>query len=157
MPPLLLRIYNALRGFFKSWPGFLVLLFALYFGVRHVQSNAGKHAFLATGLPQHSLQQAQQLAQAQNKTIVVEFSAYWCSSCKQLDKELFSQPQVVQWLTHQHVYARIDEASPEGEVLMRQYGVRGFPTLLLLDAQGRVLKTLPLTLDAEEFGRSLRF
>ena len=46
---------------------------------------------------------------------------------------------------HQNfVYTRIEFESPEGESFMQNYQVTGFPTLLILNAQGEKLVQLPI-------------
>jgi thioredoxin-related protein len=49
------------------------------------------------------------------------------------------------------VFARIEYESEEGEAFMEKYQVRGFPTVLILDAEGNKLMQLPLTFSPTAF------
>ena len=153
--PHTLKLWHRLKKFANSWIGFACILLVVYHGIRFGQGYLGRQTFDATGLPQHSLQQAQQIAAEKQQLIVAELSAYWCSTCKAVDKELLSQPEIKTLLTQRYVYARIDETSPEAEVFTQRYGAQGYPTLVLLDSSGQLLKILPLTLDVATFMQSL--
>lgn len=142
---------KTLKTVCDSWLGFGLLLIILVIGLRSLQTYWGKQAFVATQLPQHSLQMAQQLARQQGRNIVAELSAFWCSSCRALDEQVLQNSQVRQLLQQQFIYARIDEKSADAEQFTRDYGAQGYPSLVLLDAQGRLLKHLSLTLDPQQF------
>lgn len=143
------------KKFANSWLGFALLLMFSMQGVRYWQNHGGKSAFAATGLPEYSLAQARELAAAQNQLIVAELSAYWCGACQQLDREVLSRPEIKTVLTRDFIYSRVDASSPEAQFFMDTYGARGYPTLVLLNSAGELIKPLPLTYDAREFLQNL--
>ena len=63
---------------------------------------------------------------------VIKFSATWCGPCKMLSKVL---EEVVTDIPFEHV--DIDE----NQDLAKQYGVRGVPTMIMLE-DDQVVKTL---------------
>ena len=92
---------------------------------------------------------AQSQARISGKPILLVFSGSdWCSWCMRLDREVFSQPEFQTWAA-EHVikfvadYPRHSTQSGEekqlNEELLEKYGVDGFPTVLLLDAEGGVI------------------
>jgi thioredoxin-like negative regulator of GroEL len=98
---------------------------------------------------------AQGLAQAKQdgKPVVVDFSASWCGWCKKLEQDTFPDPGV-QDLLGRYVRVRVDaDTHPE---LVTQYGVKGLPTLLLLDSSGRTIRRVDGFRGAERLAQELR-
>ena len=76
----------------------------------------------------------------------------WCYWCKKLEKEVLSDPLFVAGVMDDYVLVFIDSpenkallsdrAKAENEKLTKKYGIRGFPTALILDGNGnRIGKT----------------
>ncbi len=89
---------------------------------------------------------AKAAAQKSGKPILVNFSGSdWCGWCIKLDKEVFSTPEFKAWAEKNVVLMvadfprrkTVDPATKAvNEELMKQHGVRGFPTILFLTADG---------------------
>jgi thioredoxin-related protein len=94
-------------------------------------------------------EQAKQEAKDKGRPILVDFSGSdWCGWCIKLDKEVFSTKTFTEYADKNLVlfladFPRGKEQSPEvvkqNRELARKYGVRGFPTVLLLNAKGDVI------------------
>ena len=74
-------------------------------------------------------------SKSSERPVLIDFSTAWCGWCKKLDAEVFPRAEVVESLK-KFVCAHLDAEVGEGETLAKKYGVRGFPTLLVLDAEG---------------------
>jgi len=76
------------------------------------------------------------MAQAKQtrKLIMADFYTDWCGWCKKLDAETYKDKKVIQ-LTGQFVPVKIN-AEKEGKEVARQFGVRGFPTILFISIEG---------------------
>jgi thiol:disulfide interchange protein len=132
--------------------GIIILISVLgYYGNRTIQSYLGQQAIDQTGLEIRTLEQALEVAKSSNKLVLADMSAIWCPSCRKLDKQVFSDEQVKTQLNQDFVYARIEYESPEGERFMQNYQVTGFPTLLVLNAQGEKLVQLPINYEPSPF------
>ncbi|MBU1155220.1 MAG: thioredoxin fold domain-containing protein [Proteobacteria bacterium] len=86
----------------------------------------------------HFSPQVLQEAQAQKKPVALFFTADWCNPCKKLKSETLPLPEVQELLSH-FVPVKADFTSdpgPDAQNLMRQYRVRGVPTIIFLDGQG---------------------
>ena len=89
-------------------------------------------------------------AEKENKKILVAFSGSdWCPWCVKREKDVYAQPDFIAQASKNFVLVMIDSpqdssilsplARRQNAPLARQYGVRGYPTTLVLDAKGTVL------------------
>ena len=95
-------------------------------------------------------EKAKEEAAARNLPILADFSGSdWCGWCVRLDDEVFSQPEFKAYAKENVVLFLADfpnstpqseELKTQNEKLSREYGIRGFPTVLLLDADGNVIE-----------------
>lgn len=93
--------------------------------------------------------EAEKQAAERQVPILVDFSGSdWCGWCIRLDKEVFSKPEFKAYAQDSLVLLLVDfpqrQPLPEAQqrhnmALAEKYGVEGFPTVLLLDAEGREL------------------
>lgn len=93
---------------------------------------------------------AKKKAAAENRQILVDFSGSdWCGWCIKLDEEVFQKDEWKSYATNNLVQVLVDfprDKSGQSEALKKQndalgkkYKVRGFPSVLLLDAEGKEL------------------
>lgn len=78
-------------------------------------------------------------AKAQNKLVFMDCYTTWCGPCKMLAKNVFPQKEVGDVFNKQFVNLKIDMEKGEGPALAKTYGIKAFPTLLFMDAEGKVL------------------
>ena len=96
-------------------------------------------------------EKAKKKAMNENKTLLLDFSGSdWCSWCIKLDEEVFQKDVWKAYAKEHLVQVLIDfprEKSEQSEALQRQnnelakqYTVRGFPTVLLLNQEGTLIE-----------------
>jgi len=95
------------------------------------------------------LEQAKAQAAERRVPILADFSGSdWCGWCIRLDKEVFSRPEFKAYAQESLVLLLVDfprrQPLPEAQqrqntALAEKLGVQGFPTVVLLDAEGREL------------------
>ncbi len=93
---------------------------------------------------------AKEKAKADNKYILIDFSGSdWCGWCIKLDKEVF-QKQAFKDFAKENLVLMLadfprdkskqsDELQKQNERLMKEYSVRGFPTVFILSPEGKTL------------------
>jgi thioredoxin-related protein len=89
---------------------------------------------------------------AQEKGTVLIFGTDWCGWCKKMERTTLTDPRVVKALknyTVTHVNGDNDPAT------VRKYRVTAYPTVVLLDAKNRVVKTTAGYMSPAEFLRWL--
>lgn len=93
---------------------------------------------------------AKKAAAEKELPILVDFTGSdWCGWCIKLKKEVFSQDPFVAYAKKNLVLLELDfprrkelpeDLQKQNQALLEKYGVRGFPTILLLDAKGKELE-----------------
>jgi thioredoxin 1 len=78
-------------------------------------------------------------AQAENKPIFLDIYATWCGPCKRLKKKTFSAKEVGDYYNANFINITIDGETNEGRELANKYAIQGYPTLLILDKNGKQL------------------
>lgn len=92
---------------------------------------------------------AKAAAEEKGAPILVNFSGSdWCGWCIRLEREVFSKEEFLAYAEDNlvlfladfpRVKAQSDKVRDQNAELAKRYGIQGFPTVLLLDAQGREL------------------
>ncbi|RME02536.1 MAG: DUF255 domain-containing protein [Planctomycetota bacterium] len=94
-----------------------------------------------------SIEKAQEIAKKEGKDILVDFTGSdWCGWCIRLKKEVFSTPKFKSEAPKKFVLVVLDfpmrkkiskEQKAYNRKMAKKFGIRGYPTIILLDAQGR--------------------
>ena len=80
---------------------------------------------------------ALRLARQTKKTVLVDLYGPWCTPCKRMEREVFARPEVADLLRRHFIPIKVDGETAAGGLLKRKYNVVGYPTILLLGADGR--------------------
>jgi thioredoxin 1 len=87
-----------------------------------------------------NLTDIQQQAIAVNKPIFLDISASWCGYCKKMKKNVYTSKNIGTALNAGYVSASLYGEVGDGKALFTKLNLQGFPTQVVMDAKGNVLK-----------------
>lgn len=89
------------------------------------------------------------------KPVMIDFTAKWCAACKELEHGPFSDPKVIEAAER---FSRLqvdatDRNDPTMLAAVKKFEVKGFPTVILFDANGNEVKSVRIVgfVDSKEF------
>jgi len=130
--------------------GLLALALGLLLGVKAVEAGLDVHLLPQSGAasslsPTTSLwldndfEGALAKAKAERRLVLVDTYAQWCAQCKELDEQTWPDPAVQAWIRDHAVAVRIDTDKVRPD-LATKLRIQSYPTVLLLDAEGREVR-----------------
>ena len=95
---------------------------------------------------------AQARARSEKKLLLIEFTGSdWCPPCIMLERQVFSQPEFKEYAAQHLVLLEVDfprmkelsdEQKAANEKLAERFGIYGFPSVVVLDSNGKILGQL---------------
>jgi len=102
----------------------------------------------------HGEAEALQLAKTQNRPVVIDFMADWCLPCKEMDVQVFANPDVGDELRDFTLLrvdlTREDEDASLGAVKAK-YGVNTLPAVRIVSPAGQVVRRFDTVIDVPTF------
>ena len=108
------------------------------------QANAAEEGWLT------DLSKAKAQAKADKKMILMDFNGSdWCAPCKALRKNVLSTPEFMDYAKNNLVLVDVDfpkhkelpkAQKDANDALAQKYGVEGFPTVIVLNSDGKEIK-----------------
>ncbi|WP_337965766.1 thioredoxin family protein [uncultured Flavobacterium sp.] len=111
---------------------FIYILF-LFLSLQTVKSQ---NQFVPDDTPYKT---ALETAKLQNKPLFVMLYADWCPHCNQMKKEVFTDPNVMDFLKENYVCAWKNIEKEEGIALKDKYNTKSLPTFLFIDPNTETL------------------
>ena len=81
------------------------------------------------------------------KPAIIDFTAAWCTPCRELDEITFHDSEVVKQAAREFVMIKVDltrRGNLYTERLLRKFEVKGVPTVVFIDRQGQERRDLRL-------------
>lgn len=107
----------------------IITLLALFTGATAIGQTKGKGVEFRKG----TLKEMTAAAAKENKPLFVDVYATWCGPCKFMTSTIFPQPIAGDYFNSTFVNTSFDGEKGEGAEIARKYGVKAYPTFLILD------------------------
>jgi tetratricopeptide (TPR) repeat protein len=102
-------------------------------------------------------QKAVERAQAGDKRIVAYMFTDWCLICKRMDAETFTDTEMIQSIADEYVWLKLNtETEEDGRFFQKEFAIVNYPTVLLLDKEGKEIDRTQRFLYASEFGETMQ-
>ena len=88
-----------------------------------------------------SLAEAKKLAAENDQFIFIDAYTSWCGPCKKMAATSFQSEKVGEVFNEKFINLKIDcEKDADGPEVARMYKVRAYPTLIVIDSEGKLIK-----------------
>jgi len=88
-----------------------------------------------------TLEEAKKEARATGKMIFIDAYTDWCGPCKKMAASTFTEQEVGEVFNSNFINLKIEmEKNPDGKEVARMYNVRAYPTLIIIDGEGNLVK-----------------
>lgn len=78
-------------------------------------------------------------AKRTHRAIFLDFMATWCGPCRQMEQETFADAGVAAYANERYLAYKVDVDWFAGMDIADRYGVKQYPTIVFLDAQGKYI------------------
>lgn len=85
----------------------------------------------------------------ENKIVIMEFTAKWCIPAKDMEKAVFENVKVQQFIAEHAIFFQVD--IDEQKNLKAEYKIQALPTIILMKASGKILSRKEESFNAESF------
>ena len=81
---------------------------------------------------------ALQSAQESKQWVMLDFTADWCASCKEMDRQVFRNPEVIKVLSSMVLLrADVTDNTDDDQALLKRFNLYGPPGTLFFNPQGQ--------------------
>ncbi len=144
------------------WVLLILLILLIFYGVMRynqpLEEKNEQNLFTINWLPYHEgLAKAAQ----EDKYILIDFYTDWCGYCEKMDRETYSQKEVIESLAKNFIAVKINSESEnkildEGKEITEKelalkYQVNSYPTIWFLDSKYNKIAPLPGFIPAKQF------
>lgn len=144
------------------------ILAALLLAVWTGHAQAQDASVPAEGIEWHPFEKAVALAKKQNKKLIVDIYAPWCPWCRRLQREVYTDKKIQDYLARHFIMTRLDGENQEDSLQFKEYtltpaelslglGTQGYPNTVFLGADGEYITRLPGFANSTEFLRVLSY
>ncbi|MCX5923539.1 MAG: thioredoxin family protein [Candidatus Dependentiae bacterium] len=120
----------------KSLLGIVLLAAAVFFTFKAYENSGAKNNVENGVAWASSYEQALEMAQAENKLVLLDFWANHCTICKAIDKKLFHKDLVAKALDKNIVFVKVDctsSSNQEANYLKNKFSVFAQPAILIIN------------------------
>lgn len=112
-----------------------------------------------------SITEAYELNQKEPRKIFVDVYTNWCGWCKKMDRDTFTDPEVVEMVNEKFYAVKLnaEDTSPitmagdttTARMIARSMGVKSYPTIVYIQEDFKTIQPVPGYQDAKRFKKTL--
>ena len=134
----------------KTWLKQISILLVVGFAV-----CSASHCGAENGIQWHSYTKGLEKAKGKDKLIFINFHADWCTFCRKMKAETYSDPKVIAYLNENFICINVDSDKEKDISIL--YFVRSLPTIWFLEPPDTKLTSVPGYVPADTFLDILKF
>ncbi len=143
-------------SFFSKYPYIWAVLFVgiglSFFLASFKKSKTTRSVVFYTG----SIPSAQKRAKTEGKLYFVDFVASWCAPCKQMDESTYTNSELIRFIEDNFIAVKIDIDDFDGYEYKMKYNIKVLPTIIVFDANGKILERKEESMGSEAMLNMLR-
>ena len=122
-------------------------------GIREVNAKAAHNSTVSTKLTwRKNLANGIAEAKASKKYVLMDVYTDWCGWCHRLDDDTYSAAPVIKFLNKSFVCVKVNgDDKSQGAYVVGKYGVRGYPTIIVLNPDGSLCAKMSGYVAADAF------
>ena len=106
-----------------------------------LMTSASKDTDTGISFKKVTLEKAMELAEHSDKIIFIDCYTDWCGPCKRMAKTSFKDEAVAKLYNKNFINLKVEmEKNPDGREIAAKYKIRAYPTLLMIDSDGNLIK-----------------
>ena len=105
-------------------------LAVLISGIKNIQAQKGIE------FRELNFEKALEAAKKENKMLFLDAYTSWCGPCKKMASEVFTQPAVGEFMNSRFVSIKVNMEKKESRKLAERFGIKVYPTMLLIREDG---------------------
>lgn|GEM_PF-1378643 len=90
-------------------------------------------------------------SKAQQKKLLIYYTADWCAPCKQMEQEVFADPEVISFINRYFIIAKADIEKQRGIELTKKFPHKAIPQYNIVDSRGNLSYVFSGSMPAREF------
>ncbi|MCJ8289362.1 MAG: DUF255 domain-containing protein [Crocinitomicaceae bacterium] len=102
-----------------------------------------------------SIDEAIEKAKAENKKVFIDVFTTWCGPCKVIDKNVFKKAEIGDRMNPDYISIKVDAERYPDQVRFNEFRVRAYPTMIILNGEGREMKRIRGAISIERFHKLL--
>lgn len=122
---------------------FVLMAFTLPENSHPISVSNVKTVYAGIKFDKMRVEKAMQQAKSSGKLIFIDVHTTWCGPCKEMARTTFQSDAVGKVFNKKFINLKVDaENDADGPDISKTYGVSAYPTLLFINAEGKLVKKL---------------